>query len=123
MIKKFFVIFISIIIALIISEVFLRIIGIEPWKYIKINDATSGENIFIEDKKLGWISSEGNYKVNPADTREKIFKLSIGKNGERKTGLERKKFNNEILIIGGSFVEGWGVNDDDTFAAKLEKKY
>ena len=27
------------------------------------------------------------------------------------------------MVIGGSFSLGWGVNDEDTFSSKLQKKY
>ncbi len=123
MIKKIFVIFVATLIGLLISEISLRLIGIKPWKYVAINDSISGKNIFKDDPVLGWISTEDKYEVNPVDQREKIFKLTIGKNGERETGLERKNFKREILIVGGSFSQGWGVSDEDTFSAKLEKKY
>ena len=123
MIKKIFLIFGATLIGLLISEISLRLIGIKPWKYVTINDSISEKIIFKYESVLGWIANEGDYKVNPVDQREKIFKLSIGKNGERKTGLKRNSFSKEILLIGGSFAQGWGVDDEDTFAAKLEKKY
>ena len=123
MIKKFFAIFLATLVGLVISEISLRLIGIKPWKYVTTNDSISGKKIFKDDSILGWIATEEEYKIYPADQREKTFNLSIGKSGERKTGLDRKNFDKEFLIVGGSFTQGWGVNDEETFSAKLEKKY
>jgi hypothetical protein len=53
----------------------------------------------------------------------KQFHLSIGKDGQRKTGEDNGSIDEEILIIGGSFSQGWGVNDEDTFSSKLQEKY
>ena len=117
MIKKILAITISIFLALIIIEISMRALGIMPWKYNLIQSSFSGEKIFIEDSELGWISAEKVNLVNPN------FKLTIDENGARKSGLVRENFDKSIIVIGGSFAQGWGVNDEETFSSKLEKKY
>ena len=88
-----------------------------PWKYELGANTFSGDKIFKEESELGWISAERVTLVNPD------FKITIDENGARKSGLVRKNFDKSIILIGGSFAQGWGVNDEETFSSKLEKKY
>ena len=117
--KKIITIFIAVIIGLLFAEVLLRILGIKPWKYIVINE---GE-IFKPDPTLGWRAKEGSYVIPPNNQLSKQFHISFGKDGQRKTGENNGNVDGEILVIGGSFTQGWGVNNEDTFPSKLQKNY
>jgi len=72
---------------------------------------------------LGWRAKEGSYLLHPANPKGKQIYFTIGKDGQRKTGENNGGVDGEILVIGGSFSQGWGVNDEDTFSSKLQKKY
>jgi hypothetical protein len=121
--KKIIIIFFAVIISLLAAEVLLRIFGIEPWKNILTNDTINGKNIYTPDTTLGWKAKEGDYFLLPTNPLDKQFHISIEKNGNRKTGENIESVNGEILVIGGSFSLGWGVNNKDTFSSKLQKKF
>ena len=121
--KKLITIFVALVISLLLAEVFLRIFGIGPWKNIIINNSETGKQIYTQDSTLGWIAKEGDYLINPINPKGNKFHLTIEKDGQRKTGEFNRDDNDEILVIGGSFSQGWGVNDEDTFSSKLQKKY
>ena len=121
--KKIITIFFALVISLLATEVLLRIFGAGPWKNVIINDSVNGKQIYISDSTLGWIAKEGSYLLHPADPKGKQFRTTIGKEGQRKTGENNGGVDGQILVIGGSFSQGWGVNDEDTFSSKLQKKY
>ena len=50
--------------------------------------------------------------LDPAKDKSKFIKIL--EEGDRYTGKNKHNLN-KILIIGGSFTQGWGVNDDETF--------
>ena len=105
------------------TEVLLRIFGIGPWKNVLINDSVTGREIYTPDSTLGWIAKEGNYLLHPSNPKGNQFHLTIEKDGQRKTGENNEGVDGEFLVIGGSFSQGWGVNDEDTFSSKLQKKH
>ena len=117
--KKIITVFVAIIIALLFAEVLLRIVGIKPWEYIIINEG----KIFKPDPTLGWRAKTGSYIIPPNHLSSKQFQISFEKDGQRKTGKNNGSVDGEILVIGGSFAQGWGVNDEDTFSSKLQKKH
>ena len=117
--KKIITVFVAIIIALLFAEVLLRIVGIKPWEYIIINEG----KIFKPDPTLGWRAKTGSYIIPPNNQLSKQFQISFEKDGQRKTGKNNGSVDGEILVIGGSFAQGWGVNDENTFSSKLQKKH
>ena len=116
--KKIITVFGAIIISLLFAEFLLRIIGIKPWEYIILNEP----KIFKSDPTLGWRAKKGSYIIPPLNHLGKKFHINIEKDGQRKTGENNSKIDGEILIIGGSFAQGWGVNDESTFSSKLQRK-
>ena len=121
--KKIITIFFAVVISLLATEILLRIFGTGPWKNVLINDSVTEKLIYTPDSTLGWKAKEGSYLLLPTNPKGKQFHLTIGKDGQRKTGENNKDVDGEILVIGGSFSLGWGVNDEDTFSSKLQKKY
>ena len=116
---KTIIIFISIIITLATIEIFLRIFVIKPWEYLKVEDPL----INLNDPVLGWKAKEGTYNFSPMHRTGNSFSLKINKNGNRENGSSKIDNKNEILLIGGSFTQGWGVNDNETFSFKLQENY
>ena len=121
--KKIITIFVAVVISLLATEVLLRIFGIGPWKNVLINVSVTGKQIYTPDSTLGWRAKEGSYLLQPANPKGNQFHLTIKKDGQRTTGKIKRDIDGEILVIGGSFSQGWGVNDEDTFSSKLQKKY
>ena len=117
--KKILFTSILIFVSLITIEFFLRFFVIKPWKNISIEDPS----IFKPDSNLGWIAKEGSYNFLPINKRGEKFIMSFEKNGNRNIENINNNSKEEILVIGGSFTQGWGVNDNETFSYKLQNKY
>ena len=116
--KKIIIITFSTILSLVAAEIVLRFSGYEAWKNITLNE----NEIYVPDATLGWISKKGSYIIKQNNKLSKEFIINIGDNGERLID-NKNNYNNEILIIGGSFAQGWGVNDNETFSYKLQKEF
>ena len=117
--KKIALIVLSITFSLIIVEILLRITGYKPWKNYETN-----QNIIFEPiKNLGWKSKKGTYTISAGNTNNKS-EISIGDKGNRLNQIENIGGNkSKIIFVGGSFTQGWGVNDNQTFVSKIQNKY
>ena len=115
--KKLSLILISLIFSLIIVELLLRILGFHPWKYV----SSQNQKIFDYDQKIGWKSKQGVYDVIASDEFKIKTILTILDDKSRYTGNNLS--DEKILIVGGSFTQGWGVNDNETFAYKLQNEF
>jgi len=114
--KKLSLILISFVFSLILVEFFLRIMGFTPWTYI----SSKNQNIFDFDHNIGWKSKEGVYDIVASEEYKIKTILTILNNGNRYSG--KNSSDQKIIIVGGSFTQGWGVNDDETFSYKLQKE-
>ena len=121
-IMNLIIVFFSIIFALIIIELFLRINDQGPWGNLdnKRNDPTLNQpNI-----KLGWVPKKGKYIFDAFAPEGSKFEINILSDGSRKVPSLKKniKEKNKIILLGGSVTLGWGVNDEQTFASQLQNK-
>jgi len=117
--KSLILIPISIFFSLLIIELLLQLTGFKPWEYEKTE--INNQKIFKHDYELGWISKQGVYELTINDSKKSKIKFQIENRGNRYTGsynLEKDK----IIFVGGSFTQGWGVNDHDTFPYLIQKK-
>ena len=57
---------------------------------------------------LGWKAKEGKYDFLPMHEYGNNFILTIKKNGDRYNGNVNINVENKILLVGGSFTQGWG---------------
>ena len=114
--KNFFLIIFGLTFAIFLAEGFLRLLGYLPWKYEDFNNI----GIYEKDNVKGWISKKGIYEII-APTKDKSKSIKILDEGGRYTGKNNNNLN-KILFIGGSFTQGWGVNDDETFSFKLQNQ-
>jgi len=108
-----------ILITLICLELGLRLLGHAPFS------PTLNRNLkFIEaDSLKGWIHVPGNYQfvVNHwGDTMN--FTINKERNRITKTNPMSDK-SEKILLIGGSFIMGMGLNDEQTLGWKLQQKF
>ena len=114
--KNVLTIFLGFFLSLVILEIVLRILGYTPWKYDKSNNSS----IYRFDNELGWISKIGKYRVNISEYNPSTFEITIDQDSSR--SIDGNADKNEIIFIGGSFTQGWGVNDDETFSYLVQKK-
>ena len=116
---KIALILISICFSLLLLEFFLRFLNFKPWKYE--NEISKNNEIFQYEKKLGWISKKGFYQMTFDENKNPNSFITIEEKGNR--FIENSEENKEsIIFIGGSFTQGWGINDNQTFS-NLIKNY
>lgn len=74
------------------------------------------------DDKLGWTHITGDFNIPPYSDVGDFTKLTIDQNGYRVTKTKPSiEYREKILLIGGSFTLGWGLNDDQTMGWKLQQ--
>lgn len=116
--KKVSLILFSLIISFFLAEILLRVAGFQPWEYQSSNKPI----IYKEDQILGWKSVEGLYEFNK-DDKSRSFFMNIENFGNRFNGKKINTREPSILFIGGSFTQGHGVDDNKTFAYRIQKKF
>ena len=119
-IKNFALIVSSIFISLIIIELLLRAFGFHAWKYREqeLKEPTTNEYHAI----LGWKPKEGVYDFPPYTKDGDYTKFTILKNGNRYSGDGPNNIKGDVVFIGGSYTQGWAVNDEETFPYLIQKK-
>ncbi len=112
---------VSAFLALLIVEILLRINGQGPWG--NLDTGRKDPTINKPHSKLGWVPKEGVYSFKKFTKNGNDFTINILNDGSRK--IDYKKdigANNELVFVGGSITLGWGVNDNQTFTARLQEK-
>ena len=119
-IKNFTLVLSSIFISLIIIELLLRAFGFHAWKYREqeLKEPATNEYHAI----LGWKPKEGVYDFPPYSKNGNYTKFTILEDGNRYSGKSSTNIKGDIVFIGGSYTQGWAVNDEETFPYLIQKK-
>ena len=119
-IKNLSLVFLSIFITLIFLEFFLRLVGHVPFEYRNTN--SPHPSIYIQDDITGWSNKEGSFNVKIDEGN--IVQYNILKDGSRYSGYnsDDEMQKDKIILIGGSFTLGQAINDNETFAFKIQTK-
>tara|TARA_Y100001958_G_C21242937_1_gene571477 strand:- start:66 stop:1043 length:978 start_codon:yes stop_codon:yes gene_type:complete len=119
-IKNLSLIILSIFLTLFFLEFFLRLIGHAPFKHLDTN--SPHPSIYIQDNITGWSNKEGSFNVKIDE--ENIVQYNILKDGSRYSGFNSDSDiqKDKIILIGGSFTMGQAINDNETFAFKMQSK-
>lgn len=102
-------------------ELALRLLG---WGTFYVDDysiRTEPENAFIGHSELGIQLNPGQYSITLNDSVR--FTATHGRGNYRQVPSSRNELNPELLMLGCSFTYGYGVNDDENFAAILQKQF
>mgnify|MGYP006136932433 FL=1 len=116
--KKAFLILSIVFLSALLLEIILRLTGHKPWKTF----GNKQQSIYHYDLHLGWKSKMGKYLIPSSENLNKTNILTIEKSGNRTTGIVDKKNKKKIIFIGGSFTQGAGVSDNETYSYKIQKK-
>jgi hypothetical protein len=109
----------------VLAEVVLRFAGFRPTSYRDI----PGEQVVYEpDPELGWVARPGSYVLPPYDPSGAPIRMTYGPDGGRLTAPEGSAAaaagaRPQLVVVGGSFSQGWAISDDETFAWKLQQKH
>ena len=119
-ITNFILVLISCLLALLIAELFSRIVF---FKSLLLNHTATHHKTFCEyDELLGW-KHKSNVNLTFV-TPEYSSLLSFNEKGHRGPNIEYNNPDNKfrILILGDSFAEGYTVNFDDLFSEVLKRE-
>jgi hypothetical protein len=110
---------VTLLLALFVGEGLLRLMGFEPVAY----EAAGGRPAMHEqDSTLGWRNKEGSYLVQPYSPSGVPIHVNFLERGRRRTGAGAPGHTKgDLVLVGGSFSQGWAISDEETFAYKLQK--
>lgn len=118
--KNAILLLISVIVGLLLSELSLRIIGVQPF-YFAGRDLDEPV-MYLPDPEVGWINKEGSYLIPPYAPGGSEIQLTFLNRGMRRTHIVPVASDSQIVLVGGSFTQGWAISDAETFAWKLQEK-
>lgn len=102
-------------------ELLLRLAGFQVYK---TNVFKNAQALIAEDEVLGWKLLPGSYEVGSLNDAGDQMILTIDSTGGRVTGgISNAGTSEQILLIGGSFTMGYGVDDQETFAWQLNEQF
>ena len=102
----------GIVAALSLAEFTVRLAGHEPWQSYREMAGDAFVRMRTPDPKLGWRNLPGTY-------RSQRNSVSILADGARKTTGPSATDAPEVWLIGGSFIYGQGISDEQTLASAL----
>jgi lysophospholipase L1-like esterase len=107
----------SILFALFLSEVALRLIGFKPL-YV----SPERDRFWKYDSLLGWAHQPGQEGIFETPQFQTVVR--INKNGlrDRTRSYERQNDSDRILVLGDSFAWGYGVEESERFSQLLEEE-
>jgi len=108
------------------AEVLLRLAGRQPWRRLsgKENEPTMHE----PDPRLGWKPMPGEHVIAPYFPGGPTIHLTFLPDGTRRTGDATTRPANgqphdKVAFVGGSTTQGWAIDDDETFAWRLQQQF
>lgn len=115
--------FLAVVLGIIVAgatiEIGLRLRSYRPWEVGVVDPRVP--IMFEADPTLGWRPKPGTYTIPPYDWSGPVH-VMIRADHSRNTGappVERPS----LAFVGCSFTFGWGVSDEQTFAARLQQKH
>jgi hypothetical protein len=108
----------SLIVSLVTAEISLRLAGYTPWQY---RDVQNAPPMLRSDPKLGWRQKAGTYFF-PGDEQKAGYRVTLNEDGSRRTA-ESQHDGPEVLFVGCSFTQGWGLADESTHPWLLQERF
>jgi len=107
---------ISVAFSLAAAEFCLRALGYRPWTNDIYLDVPL---MFTPDTELGWRSKPGEYQFSEIPA----IRTTIWPGGFRATAPQRTPRPHPIVLIGGSYMQGWAVTDTKTCGDRLQQAF
>lgn len=106
-------------ISCVICEGILAALGYPGWR--QPNALTGMPNYHTPDAELGWKNKSGAFNLTDGTT---TIKFTVNPDASRVTANSQNVASkNTIIFLGDSFVQGYALNDNETFTWKLQEKF
>jgi hypothetical protein len=103
--------------ALVIAEIALRASGHKPWT--EVDEASwIFPRMHEPDPALGWRSKAGRYVFGTTPIH-----MTFWQDHTRATAAAPVRADAAVVVLGCSFVQGWALSDEETFAWKLQERF
>ncbi|UKN01776.1 hypothetical protein K6119_18800 [Paracrocinitomix mangrovi] len=119
--KKLFKVLIYLIVVAACLEIALLILGYRAYTNVDYKITSVPEDPFIGDEKKGFQLNPGVYEMTLNEGHH--FKATHLNDGTRLTVGKSDSAKANIHLLGCSITYGYGVNDEQTFASVLQKKF
>ncbi|MFZ5562834.1 MAG: hypothetical protein ACOZBW_02195 [Thermodesulfobacteriota bacterium] len=111
------ILLITFILMLAVAEIYLRFFARPVF-----SESRMPAPVCRPDPHLGWANAPGNYSAPASSLEDARFTVTINGDGSRATappGVGPSKDRDKIILVGGSFMFGEGLSDEQTMAWKL----
>ncbi len=106
-------------VAMVLAEAILRMMG-----YPHTGTPYPNEPTMLEPHAVrGWRNKPGIYRYPAYRSGDTPILMTILRDGRRRSIDAARSSGPKIVLVGGSFVQGWAVSDDDTFAWELQQHF
>jgi hypothetical protein len=111
---------VAVALGLALGEALLRAAGRGPWRRPEL---PGFEPVMHEpDAELGWRNRPGAYAYPGYTPGAPEVRVTYLPDGSRATGFRGDASANEVWLVGDSFMQGWGLSDDETLAWRLQER-
>lgn len=105
---------------LVASEVGLRLwFPAAPARQLRRNEPT----VHRPDPTLGWRNKAGRHRIEPYSRTGSPIEMNFYEDGRRRASPEAATGGTPLLLLGGSFAQGWAISDEETLAWKLQLRF
>jgi hypothetical protein len=107
------------VLALLVGELLVRGAGHQPAR--DRNAARDAPALHGPDPVLGWTNRPGVYVIPSYTPSGDAIQVTFEQDGRRRSSPEPPRPGNpDLVFLGGSFTQGWAIDDDETFAWKVQ---
>ncbi len=103
------------------TEIFLRLLGYEPYKQSQPGGAENARRL---DPELGWVLLPGHYEVGPFNDTGDSMSITVKQDTGRVTRMDNEGVGpDQVTFLGGSFIMGHALDDHETAVWKLQQRF
>lgn len=112
---------VSLVTALAVAEVALRTAGYRPWRTHRI--AVEEPRLNEPHPEFGWWSKEGEFVWGKLTPSLPPIEMTFLPGGQRATSAHPPGGGPRVLLLGGSYTQGWALSDESTFGWRLQATF
>ena len=119
--KRFTWLLYGVLITLLMGEAALRVGGYRPYRNADYRVSAKPNHAYVANSRLGIALAEGTYDI--LLNEQVAFRATHQPNGQRFVPKSSDEDSSWVAVLGCSFTYGYGVNDTETFVARLQTQH